>query len=752
MPRDDAPTATSSTADATSAVPDLDPLFDPESVAVVGASPDSFYSGNLVDNLLDYGYEGALYPVNPNREEVWGRRCYDRVSEVPETVDLTVVSVPREHVVDVVAAAGERGVPAALVLSAGFSEADEEGAALEARLAEVAADLGIRVVGPNCIGVMAARGATLTSTCSRAPEPGRIALVSQSGALAFTTFFERAADRDRHFSHVVSTGNEADLTLTDYVAYLAERETVDAVCTYVEGIDEPERFMRVAERAVRNGTPVLTVKVGRSELAEEATLSHTGSLTGSDAAWDAAFDQTGVQRVPDVPDLLSRASAHAGYGSPDGDRVCVASTSGGLASLLADMAAERGLALPDIDGETEETLLGIEALLTYGGFNNPADIRGYGAAVLPAIADAVLSDDAFDAYVFAVGLSGVDERAETIAADLEAIVGEADDPVYVLWTGRKTPDNPTETPPYARLRASVPVYEDPGRCLDAVASTVEYAADRARLSERPPRSDLESALDALNAPDASDAPDAPGGVGVPGGADGPDRADEPGPDLPRGRVLTWREAESLLDAYDVPTVETRVATDADEAVAAARDVGFPVVCKVDSPALPHRTDAGAVALGLDSPAAVREAYADVTDAALARVDADDVAGVLVQPTVGDGLEAILGVASGDVFGSVVTVGPGGVLVEALDETATLVPPFSRGDARRAIEATALADLLSDRRGGEPLDVDALVDLIANVGALAAGVDAIAELDLNPVVVTADGPVAVDALVRTEPTG
>jgi acetyltransferase len=723
MSGDDASVVKSS-ADATPAVPDLDPLFDPESVAVVGASPDSFYSGNLVNNLLDYGFDGDLYPVNPNREEVWGRRCYDRVADVPETVDLAVVSVPREYVVDVVAAAGERGVPVALVLSAGFSEADDEGAELEARLAATAADAGIRVVGPNCIGVMNSRGATLTSTCSREPEPGRIGLVSQSGALAFTTFFERAADRDLHFSHIVSTGNEADLTLTDYVAYLAERETVDVVCTYVEGIDEPERFMRVAERAVRNGTPVLTVKVGRSDLAEAATLSHTGSLTGRDDAWDAAFDQTGIQRVPDVPDLLSRASAHAAYGTPDGDRVCVASTSGGLASLLADMAAERGLSLPAIDGETERTLLGIEELLTYGGFNNPADIRGYGAEVLPEIADAVLADDAFDVYVFAIGLPGVDERAETIAADLEAIAAEADDPVYVLWTGRKEPDDPTATPPYARLRESVPVYEDPGRCLDAVASTAEYAADRDRLADRPSRAALASALEAQ------------------GGVDAPDS------ELPRGRVLTWRETEPLLDAYDVPVVETRVATDADEAVAAARDIGFPVVCKVDSPALPHRTDAGAVELGLDSAAAVREAYDDVTDAALARVDAADVAGVLVQPMAGDGVEAILGVASGDVFDSLVTVGPGGVLVEALDETATLVPPFSRADARRAVEATALADLLTDRRGDAPLSVDAVVDLLVNVGNLAASVDAVAELDLNPVVVTPDGPLAVDALVRT----
>ncbi|WP_415380230.1 acetate--CoA ligase family protein [Halosimplex sp. TS25] len=702
--------------------PKLDPLFDPDSVAVVGASPDSFYSGNLVDNLLDYGFDGTLYPVNPGRDEVWGRECYDDIDDVPETVDLAVVSVPREYVVDVVQSAGERGVPTALVLTAGFSEADEEGAELEARLAETAADAGIRVVGPNCIGVMNARGATLTSTCSRKPEPGRIGLVSQSGALAFTTFFERAADRDLHFSHIVSTGNEADLTLTDYVAYLAEQDTVDVVCTYVEGIDDPERFMRVAERATRGGTPVLTVKIGQSDLAEEATLSHTGSLTGSDDAWAAAFDQTGVQRVPDIPDLLSRATAHTAYDEPDGDRVCIASTSGGLASLLADMAAERDLALPDIDGETEQTLLDMDELLTYGEFHNPADIRGYGAEVLPAIADAVLADDAFDAYVFAIGLPGVDERAETIAADLETIVTEAEAPVYVLWTGRKEPDDPTVTPPYARLRESVPVYEDPGRCLDAVASTTEYVADRERLADQPSRADL--------------------------AADRAEEADAPDFDLPRGRVLTWEATEPVLDAYDVPVVETRVATDADEAVAAAEAVGYPVVLKIDSPALPHRTDIGAVELGLDSPEAVREAYADVMDAALAHADADDVAGVLVQPMVGDGVEAILGVVPGDVFGSLVTVGPGGVLVEALDESATLVPPFSRADARRAVEGTALATLLTDRRGGEALSVDAVADLLVNVGNLAAAVDAVAELDLNPVVVTEDGPIAVDALLRT----
>jgi len=523
---------------------------------------------------------------------------------------------------------------------------------------------------------------------------------------------------DQHFSHVVSTGNEADLTTADYVAYLADRPEVDVVCTYVEGVSDPVRFTRVAEAAVRDGTPVLSVKIGRSDVAEEATLSHTGSLTGDDDAWTAAFRQAGVQRVPDVPDLLSRASAHAAYDEPDGDAVAVASTSGGLASLLADMAADRGLALPDIAGETEDRLLGMEELLTFGEFHNPADIRGYGSEVLPEIADVLLADDAFDAYVFAVGLSGVDDRAGTVAADLAEVVGAADAPVFVLWTGRKVPDDPGRTTPVERLRETVPVYEDPGRCMDAVASLTKAAADRERLAARPSRRELEADTDA------------------------------PALDPPADSVLTWTEASDLLAAFSVPVVDTRLVRDADGAAAAAEALGFPVAVKVDSPALPHRTDAGAVRVGVDSAEAAREAYEAVSAAAREAVGEAAIEGVLVQPMLADGVEAIVGVAPDEGFGSVVTVGPGGVLVEALDDAETLIPPFDREDARAAIEATALADLSSDRRDGPALPLDDLIDLTVDVGDLAAAVD-VAELDLNPVFVTADNAVAVDALVRTD---
>ncbi|UPV76755.1 acetate--CoA ligase family protein (plasmid) [Halorussus limi] len=695
--------------------PDLDPLFAPESVAVVGASPDSWYSSQLMDNLLDYGYDGTVYPVNPSRDEAWDRTCYDTIADVPEVVDLAVVSVPREYVVDVVTAAGEMGVPAALVITAGFAEADDEGARLQAELAEAAAEHDIRVCGPNCIGLANAReGTVLTSTCSRKPEPGNVGLVSHSGALAFTTFFERAADEDLAFSHIVSTGNEADLTLTDYVEYMAADPAVDVICAYVEGLDRPRRFMGAAEAAVRGGTPVLAVKIGGSAAAESAAMSHTGSLVGTDEAWDAVCDRVGVQQVPDIPDLLGRASAHAAFDPPSSNRVCVASTSGGLASLLADMASERGLDVPPLEGETERRLLDMEGLLTFGELHNPVDIRGYGADHLPEIADALFADDAYDAYVFAVGLSAVDERADDIADDLLAVADAADDPVLFLWTGRKDPDELGDLQPYERVREQVPLFYDPGRCMDALASLVEFGANRDRLADRPARS--------YQRPES----------------------DQRELDVPTDRTLTWGESADLLSAFDVETVETRLAEGPDEAATVASDLGFPVVLKVDSADVPHRSTVGGVRTDVRTAADARDAYEEILSSVREAVPDAEIEGVLIQPQVEDGVEALTGVSTDPEFGPLVAVGPGGTLVEQFDERALLVPPFTAAEAADAIAETRLDALLVQ----SDADATALAELLSRVGDLAAECGSLDELDLNPVLVRESGVEVVDALVRT----
>jgi len=694
----------------------LDPLFEPSSLAIVGASPDSWYSSRITDNLTSYGYDGDLYLVNPNRETAWDRDCYDALSDLPEVVDLAVVVVPREHVVDVVREAGEIGIPAALVITTGFGEADERGAELETELEATAEEYAISVAGPNCIGLANAReGVVLTGLCSRQPEPGHIGLASQSGALSFATFFENAADEDTHFSHVVSTGNEVDQSLADYVEYMAADPDVEVICTYIEGVTEPRRFIEVARETVATGTPVLAVKVGSSDVAREAAESHTGSLTGNDAVWDAAFGQAGIERVPDVPDLTSRASAHAAFDPPDSSRVCVASTSGGLATLLADLAEDRGLDLPQLTDETERALLEMDDLLTFGELRNPVDIRAAGAEVLTDVAAELFDDDSFDAYVFGIGLSAVDAEADAIADRLLTVAEMTDAPVIFLWTGRREPADLDDPQPYERVRAEYPLFYEPSKAMDALASLVRFDEARDRLVGRPPFE-----LDERPATST----------------------------LPTESTITWAPATDLLDSYGIDLPATRSASSSEEAARYASRIGTPVVMKVDSPDVAHRNQIGAVRVGVDSPTEAQRAYEEIVAAVFDHDDEATIEGVLVQEMVDSGVEALVGASQDPNLGPVVTVGSGGTQVEALQDTTHLIAPFGKGDAYGALKRTDLPARF-EHEFGPDASLASLANLVTKVGNLVAKRRDVAELDLNPVMVRPDRSVCVDAFVRTD---
>ncbi len=694
---------------------ELDPLFDPQSLAIVGASPDSWYASRITENLLSYGYDGDVYLVNPNREEAWDRPCYDGLTEVPGSVDLAVVVVPREVVVDVVREAGADGVPAALVITTGFSEADERGAELEAELEAVAEETGINVAGPNCIGLANAQtGLVLTGLCTREPQPGHIGLASQSGALSFATFFENAADEDIHFSHIVSTGNEADLSLADYIEYLAADPDCDVICTYIEGVTEPRRFIEVARETVAAGTPILAVKTGSSEVAQQAAESHTGALTGNDAVWDAAFGQAGIERVPDIPDLLGRANAHVAFDPPASSRVCVASTSGGLATLLADLAEDRGLQLPPLTGETEQALLDMDGLLTFGELHNPVDIRAAGAEILPAIAEQLFADDSFDAYVFGIALSAVDEDARMIADHLLELADMADDPVIFVWTGRKKPDALEDPQPYERVRQRVPLFYQPAKAVDALASLVHFDEARDRLAGRPPF-DVDRRSDERLAGDGT---------------------------------VTWETATELLSDHGIDLATAKLATSSEEAARYTSQTGPPVVMKIDSPDVAHRNRIGAVRVGVASPAEAQQAYEEIVAAVFEHYPDATIEGVLVQEMIDSGVEALVGASQDPSLGPVVTVGSGGTTVEALKDTTHLVAPFGKGDAYGALQRTDLPARFAHEFGADA-SLGSLARLITKVGALAAKREDVVELDLNPVMVRPDRSVCVDAFIRTE---
>lgn len=695
----------------------IEPLLAPDSIAIVGASPDSWYASRLVDNLLSYGFDGAVYYVNPGRESIDGEPCYDSISTVPETVDLAVISIPREYVVETVRDAAARGIPAALVISAGFAEADDEGVALQAELDAVVDETGIALCGPNTIGFANMHDETVvTATCSRKPLPGSVGLVSQSGALAFSTFFDRGTDEDLHFAYIIATGNEVGLGFAEYIRYLADDPRVDVICIYLEGVTQPKTFMTAAAHAVSTGTPVMAVKIGRTDDAQAASVSHTGSITGNDDAWTAAFRQTGVERVEDIPELLHRASAHTKFDPPAGNRICVLSTSGGLASLLADLVSDRGMELPPLSPETEQRLLKRDDLLTFGEMPNPADIRGYGAAILPEIAEEVFADPQFDAYLIAVAFPAVGERAEPIRDNLLEIAAMADKPVIVCWTGRKVPDEPNDGPlPFEQVRQELPLFYDPARAVDALASLVEFGQVREQIKPL----------------EARDIEYTPADIKVPADA-----------------ILAWEPAAAMLGAAGIHPVESITVRSATNAVDAANTIGHPVVLKVDDPALPHRTDAGAVRVGLTSADAVEDAYLSITEAASVATGTS-IDRVLVQP-VHTGTEVLIGVTRDEVFGPVVTLGPGGELVELLDEASVLIPPYDRATVESVLDDGILGRLLTGYRGREPADVDALIDLVVRIGDLVTVDDRIAELDLNPVMVDESGVHLVDVLLRTHP--
>lgn len=696
----------------------LDTLLSPESIAVVGASPDSWYAANIIDNLLEYGYDGRLYLINPGREEAWGRTCYDDLSSVPKVVDLAVISVPRNSVVSVIKTAGEIGVPAALVITAGFSEADDEGKEIEADLAAAATEHDILLCGPNSIGFANTHADTVVaSTCSRQPSHGSIGLVSQSGALAFTTFFDRGEDQNIGFANIVSTGNEIDQTLTDYVEYMGNRESIDVVIAYIEGIDEPRRFMKVADDVIREGTPILVIKIGRSDRANAATVSHTGSLTGNDDAWQAAFAQTGVQRVEDIPDLLGNAKAHVAADPPESNRICVASTSGGLASLLADLGDVHGLDLPSLAQQTEQALLDHEGLLTFNSVSNPIDIRGYGADHLPEIAELLFNDDRFDGYLFALGLSAVDDRAERLVDDIRSVAAMTDDPVCFLWTGRQEPPE-GQANFYKRLQGDVPLYTDPAQSVEALASLVEFGQTQARAHTRPSRAELTARSE---------------------------QADKI--DVPAESVLSWEAAVDLLEIVDISMITSKVAANIDQAVEAAQDIGFPVAMKVDSPDIPHRNKIGAVEQGITNTPKTRSAYRSIMENARAAAPEAQTNRVVVQPSVTPGVEVLLGMSTDEDFGPLVTIGSGGVDAEIVDGNVTLVPPFTRETVINSIRRTHLHKRI--RKQGVSDSLDTLVSLVVAVSELSMRADNLDELDLNPIILNDNGVHPVDVLARTE---
>jgi acetate---CoA ligase (ADP-forming) len=711
---------------------DLRPLLAPRSIAIVGASASNPYASRLIENLGHGGFDGTLYLINPRQASVGNLPCHASIEALPETPDLAILVVPQRAVLDVLQTCGRRGIPAALIISAGFGEAGDAGRAAQTEIRRIAETHGMVVCGPNCLGIANVRAPAMMHSYTGLPVPqGNLALVSQSGAMAFASVLSPAADRGVGFAIVVSSGNEAVVDTADYIEHFVGDPDVRVIASLLEGL-RPGRgraFLDVAARAADAGKPILVCKVGRSEVGARQVVSHTGSMTGSDAAYDAAFAQAGVIRVPDPDDLFEIASVFSRCAEPRGEGIAILSTSGGLGVVLADKCGVHGLELPPLSAETAERLAKGDMFLVVGDLGNPLDIRGQGAQHFPELLDLFIRDDRYHVITVALGLPAVGERAVKIARDLIEVAGKTDKPLIVLWMGSRLDPagRPTDQDGFRLLeRSLVPVFSSPDKCFKALHALVGYHRFRRRHAERHRTRQRLGGVDADAARKFLTA---------------------------KQGTLDEVDARALLALYGIAGPREQLVGDADEAARAAKDIGYPVAVKIVSADLPHKTEAGAVTLGVNDEPALREACARMLASIARSHPGARVRGLLVQEMIGGGRELIVGVSHDPQFGPVVACGLGGVFVEVLRDVQRRVPPLDAGEARSMIADLAGAATLGEFRGRPTADLDAAVEVIRRLGQLALDLeDRIAEVEINPLMVTPTGAVAVDALVAVQPPG
>ena len=706
----------------------FDKLFRPESVALIGASERPGSVGAVVTrNLRRGGFAGELLLVNPRLTSLDGMPVYPDVASLPRVPDLAVIATPPATVPGLIAELGASGTRAAVVITAGFGELGEQGRALQQAALDAARPYLLRLVGPNCVGLMVPGIGLDASFSHLAPPAGDIAVVSQSGAM-ITAMLDWAAPRAIGFSHVVSLGDMADVDFGDMLDYLATEQSTRAILLYAEGITHGRKFMSAARAAARL-KPVLVLKAGRSRAGARAAASHTGMLAGSDRVYHAAFRRAGMLRVDTMSELFDAAETLALTGEQNGDRLAILTNGGGAGVLASDAVEAAGGRLAMLSPETIARL--DRVLPPTWSRGNPVDIIGdapgsrYAAAL-----DALFADDGVDAVLVLncpTALAAPEEAARAVIEAAAAVPGASrrGRNLFTAWLGMHS------VGPARKLfnAARVPTYETPEDAVTAFLHRVRYQRNQVLLMETPPAR-----------PDPYEADEAAVRAAIAAA-------------LADGRAwLDAAEVEAVLAAYGIPHPASRLAADPGEAAAAAAAIGFPVALKICSPDIIHKSDVGGIALGLGDAAEVREAAAAILERVGKTSPQVRLEGFLVQQMVrrSGAIELLAGLADDPVFGPVILFGQGGTAVEVIDDSAVALPPLNLLLARAQMTRTRVWRLLQGYRDRPPAAVDAIADVLIRIGRLAAEHPEIRELDINPLLADAVGVIAVDARIRVGP--
>jgi acetyltransferase len=701
------------------AVRTIDTIFNPRRIALVGVTqnPNSV-GGKVLANLVGGGFRGVVFPVNPEAEAVLGVPCFPDVKSLPKVADLAVICSPAAQVPDLVRQCGESGTRGVIILSAGFREAGEEGGRLEQRVAAEASGFdGMRIIGPNCLGIIVPHLNLNVSFASHLPPKGHVAFISQSGALC-TSVLDWALKEKIGFSYFISVGNMLDVDYGDLIDFLGEDENTKSIILYIESISRARKFMTAA-RAFALTKPIIAYKAGRFPESAAVAASHTGAMAAEDAVYDAAFHRTGVARVYDIGEIFDVAELVGRHKIPSGPRLGIVTNAGGPGVMATDALIAANGSLARLSEKTMEILN--QSLPPMWSRRNPVDVLGDARSKrLAKAAKIVLEDEGVDALLTILTPQAM-TNPTTTAREIAALAQKSPKPILCAWLGGLSMAEGIRI----LNEAGVATYHTPEQAVRAFMTLVDYSRNLESLYETPKDIPVEFTLDRKKARGRFKAAVTKG---------------DP--------ILSEDISKTLLESYGIPTTKPFKAATEDEAVSAAQAAGCPVVMKIHSPDITHKTEAGGVALNLADTPAVRKAFTGIMRAVKKNRPEARLEGVTIQPMrdTSRGVELILGAKKDAVFGAVLMVGMGGITAELYGDRMLGFPPLNENLVRRMLESLKLWPLLQGYRGKQAAAVDKLVEAIIRLSYFIADYPEIKELDINPLLVTPEDVVALDARI------
>ncbi len=698
----------------------LDKIFNPKTVAIIGASDEPNTVGyTLMKNLTEQGFQGKIYPINIRKTEILGIKAYQTIEQIPEPVDLAIIATPAKTVPDIVEQCGKTGIKGIIIISAGFKETGPEGKALEDKITEIKEKYGLRIIGPNCLGIIRPNIKLNATFISRMPKPGNIAFISQSGALG-SAILDWAIHENIGFSNFVSIGSMIDVDFGDLIDYFGTDPKTRSILMYIEGLTDVRKFMSAARHFART-KPIIVVKAGKYTESAKAAASHTGSLTGEDMIYDAAFKRAGLVRVDEIEELFNAAEVLGMQPLPRGPNLAIITNAGGPGVMATDALIARGGKLAKLSPKTMQTLNNI--LPPYWSRGNPIDILGDAKADrYTVVTEACLNDENVDGILIVYTAQAVAEPVEIAKSIVELIKnkGYQNKAILTSFMGYGVVQDANRF----FNENNIPTYSTPEQAIKTYLYMYQYKRNLELIYETPEE------LAADVAP-----PKRPIMVIMRDAA------------LENREILNEAEAKKLLEYYGFPVVKTEKAKTADEAVAIASKIGYPVVLKILSPQITHKTEAGGVVLDINSESEVREAFEHIMQRVRQYNPEAEILGVTVQPMIKkQGYEVIIGAKTDPLFGPIILFGMGGIGVELFKDFAIGLPPLNQTLVRRIIEETKVYRLLKGYRNMPPANIKLLEEIMVRFSQMLVDFPQLKEVDINPLFVNENEAFAFDARI------